>query len=366
MRLLYVINGFDPGGAEHGLLALIEGGFFEGHDLVVFGFCRGRGSLAEEIRRAVGPNKFRIAYDAPDLSLHAVIKGTAALLDELVRRRPDALVLSLKQANVIGRAILMLFPRVRCISFEHSTVYRSRRYQSIYRLCLWLLSVRVGEVWADCRQTLNVTSKYFAPCRRRSKNVVPLFCSSETVEAKTTYLCNREIRLCAAGRLIHEKNFHDLIQAVGLLRKAGVEACLEIYGDGPEYDELQRLIVELDLADRVSLVGYRASWFESAATYDMFVNASVREGFCIVVAEAMMVGLPVITTDVGGVRDYGVDGANMVKIGSSGPAELAGQIGRLAQDDDLREAIGRRAAIDIRRDYGAASLRQCGRKVLAR
>ena len=54
MRILYVINGFDPGGAEHGLLTLVESGAFEGHDLRVLTFCRGRGDLAERIVATLG------------------------------------------------------------------------------------------------------------------------------------------------------------------------------------------------------------------------------------------------------------------------------------------------------------------------
>ena len=41
MRILYVVNGFDPGGAEHGLLTLVESGAFEDHELRVLAFCRG-------------------------------------------------------------------------------------------------------------------------------------------------------------------------------------------------------------------------------------------------------------------------------------------------------------------------------------
>ncbi len=61
MRILYFINGFDPGGAEHGLLTLVESGFFSGHELDIAGMCRGRGDLAETLRRAVGEQRFHIA-----------------------------------------------------------------------------------------------------------------------------------------------------------------------------------------------------------------------------------------------------------------------------------------------------------------
>ena len=55
---------------------------------------------------------------------------------------------------------------------------------------------------------------------------------------------------------------------------------------------------------------------------DIFLNLSEVEGFCIVVAEAMLAGLPVIAVDVGGIRDYGRDGENMLKL-SAPNAEAA-------------------------------------------
>ena len=64
----------------------------------------------------------------------------------------------------------------------------------------------------------------------------------------------------------------------------------------------------------MTLHGYRADWVTQAIEADIFLNLSEAEGFCIVVAEAMLAGLPVIAVDVGGIRDYGGDGENMVKL----------------------------------------------------
>ena len=64
------------------------------------------------------------------------------------------MVLSLKQANVVGRSAAMLMPRLTCVAFEHTADYRARRFQGLYGPLLRLLSRRVDEVWADCEETL--------------------------------------------------------------------------------------------------------------------------------------------------------------------------------------------------------------------
>ncbi len=365
MRVLYVINGFNAGGAEHGLLTLLQNDFFGGNELAILGLCRGRASLADDLRDTVGADHFRISDPSPTLSLNSMIKGIGTLIGEIRRRRPDAVVLSLKQANIIGRAVLMAFPGIRCIAFEHIVTYQARRLQWAYRFLLWPLSIRVGEVWADCQQTLDETSKYFVPRPGRRKHVVPLFRVADDTPEKDDYGLGDSLSICAAGRLSPVKNFDKIIRAVALLRDRGIDARLSIFGDGIERDALARLVETLDLDGRVVLKGYEAAWFTAGPDYDMYVNASDSEGFCIVVAEAMSVGLPVISTDVGGIREYGIDRENMLKAGSPAPSELADLMSELAADENLRHLLGQRAAQDMRSEYSAASIQQAGREIFA-
>lgn len=364
MRILYVINGFDPGGAEHGLLTLIRGGFFAGHELSVLGFCHGRGQLAEEIDASLPPRSLTLATREAGLSVAGIARGTAALLAAIRRERPDAVVLSLKQANVVGRLVLTLFPRIRCISFEHIARYRARRMEGLYGGLLRLLSFRVDEVWADCAETLNETQRYFLG-RPKAGHAVPLFEVEADVPAKQSYALSGPLRVVGAGRLVGRKNFDRLVAAISALA-AGRSVQLDIFGDGPERDALQALIDRVG-ADAIRLHGYAPRWHaqEAVVGADVFVNLSDTEGFCITVAEAMAVGLPVIATDVGGIREYGVDGANMIKLALPDEAEVVAALRRLAADEPLRRRIGERGRADMLAAYGPDALRRAGRDILS-
>jgi glycosyltransferase involved in cell wall biosynthesis len=356
MRILYVVNGFDRGGAEHGLLTLVENGAFEGHDLRVLALCRGRGGLADAIDTRLG-SRVRFVTNSDTLTLWACAAGFVSLLRTGFSFRPQKMVLSLKQANVVGRLAAMLMPRLTCVAFEHTAAYRARRFEGLYVPLLRLLSGRVDEIWADCGQTLEKTRRYFRP-RRRDGHVIPLFVAAGHGPFKTEYGLGNGLRLAAAGRLVAPKNLALVIEAVTMLRADGVDITVDVYGDGPEKRAIETLLAQRGLQDRVTLHGYRAHWVAQATEADIFVNLSEAEGFCIVVAEAMLAGLPVIAVDVGGIRDYGRDGENMLKLPAPDADAARAAVLRLIRDQPLRERLGRRARADMLRGYDAVACRR--------
>jgi glycosyltransferase involved in cell wall biosynthesis len=356
MRILYVVNGFDPGGAEHGLLTLVENGAFEGHDLQVLAFCRGRGDLADRIAARLGKQvHFVTNRDTP--TAWACAAGFFGILRTALSFRPQKMVLSLKQANVVGRLAALLLPRLTCVAFEHIAEYRARRFQRLYGPLLRLLSWRVDEIWADCAETLEETDRYFRP-RRRATHVIPLFVADGQVPFKTDYALGSRLRLAAAGRLVPRKNLPVMIEAVGALSEEDVDVTLDVYGDGPERQALETLILQHRLQERVTLHGYRRDWVTLAVQADIFLNLSEMEGFCIAAAEAMLGGLPVIAVDVGGIRDYGRGDENMLKLAAPDSEATRAAILRLVQDSALRERVGRQARVDMLRSYDKVACRQ--------
>jgi glycosyltransferase involved in cell wall biosynthesis len=107
--------------------------------------------------------------------------------------------------------------------------------------------------------------------------------------------CNNPI-LVAAGRLAHWKGFADLISAMKLVSKVR-QARLMILGDGPLRSELERLIIELDLSNVVSLLGYVENPLKYFVRADVFVLSSHVEGLPNVLVEAMMCGCTPVSTD---------------------------------------------------------------------
>ena len=112
-----------------------------------------------------------------------------------------------------------------------------------------------------------------------------------------------EERVVTAGRLLPQKNQQMMIKAIGKLRTQFPNIKLDIYGDGSLKQELQNLIEQLDLAANVQLHGNVMDLHEKIASGTVFVMTSEFEGLPNALIEAMMLGLPCISTDYDGVEE---------------------------------------------------------------
>lgn len=128
-------------------------------------------------------------------------------------------------------------------------------------------------------------------------------------------------RLGMVARLELHKDQPTLIRAMALLRDQGLAAELWLIGAGSHRPQLEALIADLLLADRVHLLGSRRDIPELLAQLDLFVfSARPDEGFGIALAEAMAAGVPIVATDVGACREV-LDGGRCGLLVEPGSAE---------------------------------------------
>lgn len=141
---------------------------------------------------------------------------------------------------------------------------------------------------------------------------------------------DEEPMLLAIGRLAPVKGFDVLLQAM-----VGVEATLVIVGDGPKASRLQRQAKQVGVSDRVIFAGYRDDVHRFTAAADLAVISSRREGFAYVLIEMLQAGLPVISTDVGDMRQVLGDD---VTVPVEDPAALHARLAAALEDlPGLRE-----------------------------
>lgn len=158
------------------------------------------------------------------------------------------------------------------------------------------------------------------------------------------------INILFMGRIGKRKGVYDIIKAANLLNNSKIK--IYMYGDG-EYDEIDKIIKENNLQDRVILSGWIAGYQIEQAyqNADIYILPSYNEGLPMSILEAMAWGLPVISTNVGGIPDAVIENENGYLIKPGDYEELANKIMLLANDKNLRKKMGYKSYVMAREKF---------------
>jgi glycosyltransferase involved in cell wall biosynthesis len=142
------------------------------------------------------------------------------------------------------------------------------------------------------------------------------------------------------GRMTEIKRVDELLRAFAQLRDGGADADLLLVGDGPLRGTLESFAGELGIRDRCHFVGFRSDVGAIYAASDIVALTSANEGTPVTVIEAQAAGKPVVSTDVGGVRDVVTDGVSGFVVAPHDVDAVAERLSELAADPDLRVRLG--------------------------
>ncbi len=143
----------------------------------------------------------------------------------------------------------------------------------------------------------------------------------------------------AVGRLSPEKGFDLLIKSAANLIAAGMNIELWIAGDGDARPALEKQIAELNLTDRVKLLGFVSDTISLYQALDLFVLSSLREGLPNVVLEALAMRVPVVSTLVAGVPKMITDGVEGLLVPTNDVDSLTFAMKRAIKDAQLRQKL---------------------------
>ncbi|MBW9199782.1 glycosyltransferase [Bacteroidales bacterium SW299] len=117
------------------------------------------------------------------------------------------------------------------------------------------------------------------------------------------------IRICTVGRLIKLKGYLRLLEIIHKLNVEGLKNKFDLYilGTGGEYELLKSYINKYAL-DNVHLLGFQVNPYKYLSKMDLFVCSSYKEGYSTAATEAIILDLPVVTTDVSGMDEILHDG----------------------------------------------------------
>ena len=123
-------------------------------------------------------------------------------------------------------------------------------------------------------------------------------------EVVTNEIINRdEVKLVAVGKINKTKGFDRLARIVKRLRNVGLNVHLYALGVGPDQPQIETWLKENGISDYYTFLGYQTNPYRFVAKCDLFVCASHAEGFSTAATEALIVGTPVCTVEVSGMKE---------------------------------------------------------------
>lgn len=343
LRVLWLIKGLGPGGAEQLLVSFAKVCDSERFDYHAAYLVPWKTALIPDLDR-LGVNVHRLGG-----------RGRVGWLWPWRLRRLlldldiDVLHLHSPSVAAVARMLTCTLPAQRrpmIVSTEHNT------WDSYGRLTRWLNATTCWMDEARWAVSHRVENSVWPLLRARTTTLVHGLVAADRVEhperARAQLRAewgvgDDDVVLCTVANFRPNKAYPNLLRAARSVIDRCERAHFVSVGQGPLEAEVRRLHRQLELGDRFRLLGFRRDVPEILAACDAFVLASEHEGFPIAVMEALAAGLPVIATDVGGVPDAVEPGREGVLVPRNDPIALADAIVGLTDDPEARHEMARAA-----------------------
>ena len=304
-KILFLIHDLGQGGAEKVLVNLVNN------------MDRSKFDISVTVLFGGGVNE---QFLAPDIHFHAVfpkeVPGNSKLMKLLtpkqlhrlcVKERYDIEVSYLEgpSARVISGC---QNPNTKLVSWIHVEQHTMDRLAGSFRS-----EKEARECYNRFDQTVCVSQyvhddfcqllDFRKPCRVLYNTVESDKILAEASAPAPELADDGKIRLIAVGTLKQSKGYMRLLKIIKRLRDEQYPVHLYILGIGPLQQEMEEFIHQNKLQDTVTLLGYQTNPYKYVSKCDLFVCASFAEGFSTAATEALIVGTPVCTVEVSGMKE---------------------------------------------------------------
>lgn len=335
IRVLWLIKGLGPGGAEQLLLSSARVADHETFDYRV-GYLRpDKTHLVPALKAAGVPSQLLDVGGLPGLvRMRRLLRGA----DVVHAHSP-----------VLG-ALVRVLARTVSHGSRPAVVYTEHNEWGSYRLPTRLANALTAPLddrrWAVSEP---VRASMWQSRRRATEVLVHGIVLGEAsegmrdeVRAELGVPGDAVVGLTVAN-FRREKDYPNLLAAGRLALDAEPRLVLLAVGQGPLAEEVHALHESLGLGERFRLLGYRDDVPRLLGAVDFFVLGSAHEGLPVAVMEALAAGLPVVATAVGGIPHAVETGVHGVVVPPKDSAALADAMIGLVRNDDRREKMGQAA-----------------------
>lgn len=349
-HIAIIIAGLGAGGAEIVVAQVASHWVGQGHRVSILTFDTPTDPIYHAMPEGAEIHRIGLATAQRRFGAYVSVARKLNRLRRVIgQEKPDVVVSFLTKNNLLA-LIATLGKSIPVICSERNNPERQHAHP-LWNAMLWLAYRRAALVIC---QTKAVTRCFPLAVRRKIKVIPnPIRCPIALGDRTAGS------RIVAVGRLTYQKGFDILLAAFSLLHRKFPAWQLDIWGEGADRPALEKLIRRSGLEGRAALRGISprpGSWVENA---DIFVLSSRYEGFGNVLGEAMAAGLPVVSARCDfGPEEIVAHEYDGLLVAPEDAFALAQGLSRLMDDAQLRDRLGRAAAIAMRRFAPAKILHQ--------
>lgn len=241
-------------------------------------------------------------------------------------------------------SILQLFINAKMVFVDHGALINQWDEIKV-RIMRWISSKM-------CKKTITLTEKnkndYIQKFHISEKKVLCIYNWIDIKKMKTEKYNINSKKIISVGRFGKEKGFNQLIDAFTLVVKKHPDWQLDIYGDGETMPQIKKMIDQNELEENVNLLGMRKDVMKFYKNYAMYVLPSYREGLPLVLLEAKINKLPIISFDImTGPREIIRNNVDGILVPPKDIIGLANAICMLIENCDLRQDMSKNTLKNI-------------------
>lgn len=296
-KIVEVIYSFEMGGSERLACAIAETMLNKGCDVKVIALYTNDGPIKEQLTKA------NIEAIGLDLGKSNFLCSLWKIFRLFFREKPDVV-----HAHHVAQFVKIYFPaRIasvkRIVLTEHASY--SLTIKPRLRMLARIFSRRADMVTTVFKGLEELFKKDFS-VKSEKLVTIPNGVDVDEYAIKPVEKWDDGLvfNIACVGRLVEAKDHENLIKAMRYIVDAGeTNIKASIIGDGLLREHIEKLIKEYNLSQFIEILGNRNDIEELLHSHDILVLSSKREGFPMVILEAMSCGIPCVATKVGGVPD---------------------------------------------------------------
>ena len=317
MKITFVTNGLTSGGSERVLSLVANELCRRGHDVEILSY------MDTVVFYELEP-RIKVLFADREANSHSMMKKIIWIRKYVKKTKPNVVIAFLQRVYCLT-IMSLLGTGIPVISSERND---PRYYNKFYKL---LMHVFLPFTSHHIVQTQSI-KEYFPKRIQQKTTIIPNPVNEDIYNINCEGIEKKNL-IVNVGRMTNQKNQMMLIDAFNKILPQFPDYQLVIYGDGPMREKLEEHISELSLKDKVLLPGRCETIFERMGEAKLFCLSSNFEGMSNALIEAICLGLPIVTTDVSGVKELIQDGQNGYVVNKGDVDGYASAMRRLLLDE---------------------------------